>query len=245
MRIIPTRQGLFYFLINFIVFIIGLTYVHNVILLVSFFMFSFFILTMITSHANFKKNLKMNLTLESSFTGEEVKCLGLNHGYTTLPLFHKKRGKYKIEKLRILSTEPYHFFQCYTNLTGPYSYSTYPELYKEEEIKKILNKYLTSKQSGDEFDSFRSFKIGDSLKRIHRKKFSIDGSLLTKNFQNEQKEIFIKSSDYHYPLEEKLKILTSIIVYLDRGKKTWVLDIEGRTFTKLKHALEFMSEYNE
>lgn len=70
--ILPTRNGIYYIIINFLSFMIGLSYRSNIVLLISFILVSYLIMIMVSSNFSLKDMMIKSLKIENNFKSEGI-----------------------------------------------------------------------------------------------------------------------------------------------------------------------------
>lgn len=124
--IIPSRFGFYYIVINFLSFMIGLTYGNNLALLISFILVSYFIMVMINSHFNLKHFNFINLTFNSNFqdNGIGINLISKNDSKNTISdihVYNNRRNEIKFCEIENISgVEEINFKNTIFNLPRGY-----------------------------------------------------------------------------------------------------------------------------
>src|SRR5688572_13081500 len=68
--IVPTKMGLMFIAVNFVIFMMGLTYANNMALMLAFLLFAFLVVNMITANQNLLQLKDPRIKLEDNFAPE-------------------------------------------------------------------------------------------------------------------------------------------------------------------------------
>ncbi len=125
------------------------------------------------------------------------------------PVEGKKRGVANLKRITVETYFPFHLFRAFTYFDLNLKTIVYPE-------KKLLDPFkiieIADEKTGNEDDFYlKNFYPGDSLRRIHWKKYAQTGKLLTKQlFANEELPVQLGFSSEGLLPEQKEKELCSI-----------------------------------
>jgi uncharacterized protein (DUF58 family) len=103
-------------------------------------------------------------------------------------------GKKQVTKFKISTRFPFGFFYVWRYFKCPTEYYIFPKPIGEENLPDSINKGENEGHSrqklGDDFSEHRKFTFGDSMKHIDWKAYARGRSLLTKKFEEGQKNVY-------------------------------------------------------
>ncbi len=264
--ILPTKMGLLYFSVHFILLFMGVGYQNNLILILFGLLSALSVLIMIEAHFHLEKILFHRIEIDDSFLGEfsvmrvkledqanipcfDLKFLSFNLKIQTSfskgeygALFKaQKRGKFELSEISLSSTYPFGFFRVWTYLKVNTSFWVYPSPIARSEIFKSIKDHDEA-----DFDQFKNWSLGDRLNRVAWKKLAQYNQWVVKDFTNEDpKTISLKWEESGQ--ERDLSQLVAYIIYLDENKIDWnLLNVSCpksmSTFEYKKECLRWLSE---
>jgi len=172
-------------------------------------------------------------------------------GKIELPLEGSIRGVSTLKRITLETYFPFHLFRAFTYFDMNLSVIVYPE-------KKLIDAYKTievaDEKTGNEDDFFlKSFYPGDSLRRIHWKKFAQTGKLFTKQlYTTEELPVLLGFSAEDLTPTQKENELCSICFALHElhsaglhyGLALDKISVEpGHSHQHLKNCLRALAEY--
>lgn len=116
----------------------------------------------------------------------------------TLPIERRKRGCYSLPRVKCFSRFPLGLFTCWTYLDFAAEQIVYPapiatRMRLDTDTSSDIANHNILSPGGDEFDSLRQYRIGDSLKQVHWKHAAKSGQWTTKTFQQAQaRPVYLK-----------------------------------------------------
>ena len=160
-----------------------------------------------------------------------------------LPYSYIKRGKNKIEKIKISSRFPFGIIYCWTWLApGKIIVAPKPiKINSTEDIYKYLNKYSNKQTKNDSFDYYRNSIDQDSPKRIDWKKYLSKQIKLTKISSQMNNDQCINIEANHLINNNKeigLQIICGIILFCHQKKLHWNLIFNSHQFFSKKNDYE-------
>lgn len=203
--ILPSKQGSLYLATNFLIFLVGLTYANNIVLLISFILVSFLIIIMIRSHFYLDAIKIENINISSGYEDIGAACT-VNYNSknpnpsfsiwsekSSLLLYKNQNNNYLIKGCikgfyqgsyyKITSDGPLGLFTTWRYKKQNYSFYTYPLRYKDSQTLKIIEAQ-TNEESDSEYKEHLPFEKGMPLTRVDWKRFSKSEELLVKTFSS-------------------------------------------------------------
>lgn len=242
--IIPTIQGLSYLATNFLIFLVGLTYANNIVLLISFILISYFIMTMIKSHfylnsikveslsiqdnhQNVGSIVKVkldktppNLDFEIYSPQNQIKLFKNSQNFT---LQNLKRGLYQGRFYKLTSTGPNNLFRTWRYYNNSYSFYIYPSLLIDQSLLKLLETQININDLQD-YSGHCPFEKGMSIKSIDWKRYSKVDQLFVKTYSSTLPiEIEIDLKDLDGDLETSISKAAWLINFAFNNDFKWSL----------------------
>lgn len=168
-----------------------------------------------------------------------------------LPVKANTRGTSTIGRICIETKFPFHLFRAFNYVELGQKVIVYPE---KRSLDLHKNNSLAEEKNGNEDEQYlKNFHPGDSLKRVHWKKFAQTGKLLTKQMYSDRElPVILEFSREALTKEEKEEELSSICFALHElhsqnihyGLALDTLTIEpGHSHSHLTRCLKALAEY--
>ena len=260
--ILPTQQGFIFVLMFAGIFFGGVNYANSLILSLTFLMISLFMVSMLYTYRNLvglrveagrAENgfagdsvlLALSLTRTGKRTHEAVEFIwdGVVRQridlfkeesipvYLSLPV--KKRGYYRLSRLKIETRYPVGLFKAWSWVQLEMSCWVYPRPVRDRsEINKIASGdgHVMSHEAGlDDFAGLRRYIPGDSLKQVDWKTLARSAQLYTKTFvQSVDEDIWLDWQNFPYATTEaRLSALCYDILYWSAQNQPFGLKLPG------------------
>jgi hypothetical protein len=211
--ILPTKEGLIFFGLQFIFILMGLGYQNNLILLTEFILLVFTVFTMIEAHFYLQtlkiskiiipdiyendplkifweienKENQLMLSYRSFLKNDYIKLSKLGDRIYSNELGFK-RGYYQNNEMTLSSVFPLGFFKVWIYLPLKTEFYVYPSpIHHPSEVLSDDSKTSmhVSQKSGDEdFEALKEWSSGESLSRIHWKKLASHNQWLIKEMNS-------------------------------------------------------------
>lgn len=286
--IFPTLYGGFLlFAIVFILFV-GAIYSNNLVNLLSFFLASIAIVSMVQTHDNLKglklKTIRATSGFAESFISVETtldnpsKATRFNLDVRlpdlefheeiedSIPIaafsrgrFHgvyrtKKRGVYKISRVKISSIYPLGLFYAWTYMDTESLYFVYPKAHGKAPLPFDSVEGETSRFShahGDDFSGHRTFQKADSPRRVDWKAFARGRGTLVKEFKSGYSKSLLLdyTSCAHGNTEERLEQMSQWIEFCRKKEVPFALRLHdvyidtGMGVRHVKKSLEALAQF--
>lgn len=262
--IIPTASGLKYLFINFLLFLIALSFAHNMSLIVNFIMLAYFIIQMLETHKIIYDAKINSLHVENNFSGDplEIFCflekISPSTSLIQLQLIHNEihkeaylessqknhcsfilkylnRGHYKGEKIKISTKGHSKLFYVWRYKKINFDFYVYPAPKKIHLNSNILRSHFS-------FNGELSFK--EHIKyQIPAPSHRIDWKLYAKSLILYQREYTIQDTNnvelnYNFlpgEKEEKLSYLSYLINYCFKHQIRWSLILPNSSLKLGRH----------
>jgi hypothetical protein len=205
--IVPSKDGIIYLLINFTLFLIGLTYANNFTLLICFILFIFFLFIMFDTHqiieeidnlnfiysegssenSTFKFHELPQLVQISIFlnTKEHILKRITNSAHSLFKFTHAKRGIYKNNRFKIYTYGKFNFFYVWTYKPIKNDVIIYPKQ-KPNDESEIYYRNNNAFQGSEEFNFHQLYTVGMNSKRIDWKVYARQNQLYSKMYEENQ-----------------------------------------------------------
>ena len=251
--IIPTKSGMKFLFINFLLFLIALSFANNMALIVSFIMISFFIIQMLETHKIIQEIRFESLQIKDQYAhkASSVYCyflpphLLLRYIQLELPCKQKKistkfkispdnkqniyqfsdlpRGKYDLERIKLFTTGHTSLFYVWTYKSCEEKFYIYPRI-KEKEQKLLASKIEDTFSGELEFKAHKKYFEGQDAQRIDWNLFAKIDQLYKKEYIFEdEKTIELNYNKLNGDKEQKLMVLSYLIKIVFQEKKSWRL----------------------
>ena len=189
------------------------------------------------------KFIPININHKHNKFDIKIKDEEILHKRFYLPYSYIKRGKNKIEKIKISSRFPFGIIYCWTWLApGQIIVAPKPiKINSTEDIYKYLNKYSNKQTKNDSFDYYRNSIDQDSPKRIDWKKYLSKQIKLTKISSQINNDQCINIEANHLINNNKeigLQIICGIILFCHQKKLHWNLIFNSQQFFSKKNDYE-------
>jgi hypothetical protein len=189
------------------------------------------------------KFIPININHKHNKFDIKIKDEEILHKRFHLPYSYIKRGKNKIEKIKISSRFPFGIIYCWTWLApGQIIVAPKPiKINSTEDIYKYLNKYSNKQTKNDSFDYYRNSIDQDSPKRIDWKKYLSKQIKLTKISSQMNNDQCINIEANHLINNNKeigLQIICGIILFCHQKKLHWNLSFNSHQFFSKKNDYE-------
>jgi hypothetical protein len=189
------------------------------------------------------KFIPINISYKHNKFDIKIKDEEILHKRFHLPYSYIKRGKNKIEKIKISSRFPFGIIYCWTWLApGQIIVAPKPiKINSTEDIYKYLNKYSNKQTKNDSFDYYRNSIDQDSPKRIDWKKYLSKQIKLTKISSQMNNDQCINIEANHLINNNKeigLQIICGIILFCHQKKLHWNLSFNSHQFFSKKNDYE-------
>lgn len=207
--IIPSKIGLLYIAVNFVIFMMGLTYANNMTLLMAFLFFSFLVVNMIIANQNLEQVKSVHMDFHSgyapcsqvflSFQGKEAKQVNLAHPQLTFSKekmhpdgsykFHGASGRYLIDRIKLYSHYPAGLFYVWRYYPVAATAYLYPIAKKWDLHQGHFLQNAKIEGSGD-FEGHHKYHSAVNSRRIDWKVFARSEQLYWKKFGGENNHQF-------------------------------------------------------
>lgn len=189
------------------------------------------------------KFIPININHKHNKFDIKIKDEEILHKRFHLPYSYIKRGKNKIEKIKISSRFPFGIIYCWTWLApGQIIVAPKPiKINSTEDIYKYLNKYSKKQTKNDSFDYYRNSIDQDSPKRIDWKKYLSKQIKLTKISSQMNNDQCFNIEANHFINNNKeigLQIICGIILFCHQKKLHWNLTFNSHQFFSKKNDYE-------
>lgn len=214
--ILPTRAGLGFGGLLFVMLLAGLNYANSLALIATFSLASFVLVAMNLCHRNLMGLRISSATPLPAFAGDdavvelslenltsldrfslrmllggrdaELVELDSNHSARLrLPVATRRRGRQRIERIRIDTAFPFGLFRAWTWLHLPIDITVYPRPRGEQETPRGATGREASNgrvSTGvDEWSGLRPFRDGDSPRQVDWKAYAREQPLLVKEYR--------------------------------------------------------------
>jgi len=242
--IIPTREGFTYLLVNFTLFLIGLTYANNFTLLISFILFIFFILIMFQTHGILEEFKERKINIQSATPKNFYLQLNEIPAYINIEYHingphknqklsfkrineHETKSKFKLQnairgfyeqgRFKFFSSGEYGLFYVWSYLKQDSNFYIYPKLIESSSIQNFKKNLITHFGS-NEFAFHSPYMHGMNSKRIDWKVYAKSDQLYAKRY--DQEEDYGQFIDYYLQTgshEEKIS-KTAYLVHKAKQK---------------------------
>lgn len=197
--ILPSRFGLWYILLLILLYLLGTNYQNNLILLMSYMLFSVLLLALALAWRNLhgltvscapvlsayaEEVLMVPVSLHSPQPRQQLQCyfsstaspavLEDNRQQLMVPLATKQRGFLPLPRLTLHSYYPFGLFNCKSLLNLDYHYWVFPKPLTAKSVVISSDTSGSKKNSSEDFDTIRSYQAGDSLKLMLWKRLARD-----------------------------------------------------------------------
>lgn len=198
--ILPSRFGLWYILLLILLYLLGTNYQNNLILLMSYMLFSVLLLSLTLAWRNLynmtvscapvlsayaEEDLMVPVSLQAALPRQQIHCyfnnnqpasFADNSPQVMVPLATGPRGYHSLPRLTIHSYYPFGLFNCKSMLNLDYHYWVFPKPLTTETVNSLGDNSGNKNQVADDFDTIRSYQAGDSLKLMLWKRLARDPS---------------------------------------------------------------------
>jgi len=250
--ILPTRAGLAFAGLLLLMLLAGLNYANSLALFLTFLLAAFALVVMQQCHGNLlgikvlsaaapavfagtRPRLHLTLAspdvrarpqLEAALPQGEVQVANLAaHGEERLelPLPAARRGRLRIERLRLATTHPFGLFRAWTWLHTPVEVLVYPRprgrLPMPAQPAPQRGRRSISGAGDDEWVGLRAFRDGDSPRQVDWKAYAREAPLLVKEYSagGAERRLFDYAQLVDPDIEARLSQLAR-----------WVVDAEAR-----------------
>jgi uncharacterized protein (DUF58 family) len=250
--LLPTRAGVGFAALLLMMLLAGLNYGNSLALFLTFLLGGFVIVTMHQSHRNLlgvriagitpqpgfageKASLHVTLENDSSISRYRIEAAALEKTSTrgelspgarehlTLDIPATRRGRVRIDRMRISSTHPFGLFRTWTWVHAPIELIVYPRphgtLPLPTESGDRHGSIAPAATGSDEWMGLRPFRDGDSPRQVAWKAYARGTPLLVKEYGAAGSDIrlFDFSRLASLPTEARLEQLAR-----------WVVDAEAR-----------------
>lgn len=168
-----------------------------------------------------------------------------------VPVKSNKRGVTQLKRICVETRFPFHLFRAFTYFDLDLKMIVYPEKLSLDVHSETS---LAEEKGGNDDDYYlKNFNPGDSLKRIHWKKYAQTGKLLSKQMiSNEELPVVLGFSSEDLTAAEKEKELSSIcfaLHHLHSQNMNYGLALDkvavepGHSQTHLNNCLRALAEY--
>jgi uncharacterized protein (DUF58 family) len=214
--ILPTRAGLGFGALLFVMLLAGLNYANSLALIATFSLASFVLVAMNLCHRNLMglrissatplpafagDDAVVELSLENvtaldryslfaAINGREAELIELvaNHSARLrMPIATQRRGRQRIDRIRIATDFPFGLFRAWTWLHLPIDLTVYPRPRGEQATPRGASGREASAgrvSSGvDEWSGLRPFRDGDSPRQVDWKAYAREQPLLVKEYR--------------------------------------------------------------
>lgn len=255
--IIPTWGGIKYLMINFLLFLISLSFANNMALIVTFIMISYFIIQMLETHriiqdlkfshlevsdfyadqalkfkAHFKNSIEEYQNINIQLLNEDKKIKGDPSAAFEKSISYDfkqmPRGKYQYNKIKIFTYGTTKLFYVWRFLPIKEEFFIYPTKKAFQENKLTLKNNIST--SGEiDFKEHKKYSHGQSSHRIDWKIFSKIGELYLKDFQFHENQTFnLDFQNFPGEKEERLEFLSYMILNCFQKNIKWSLNLPNQ-----------------
>lgn len=272
--IFPSKFGMWFLALSATLFILGSNYRNNLMLLLSFFLVSLFLVTLMSSFANFAR-LKVQLgRINPVFAGEELIIpLWLSNNSNSAdnvdlpegklhfrfwqsapvisvdPNIHgnpvnllmppRTRGIHTLPRITIEAYYPLGLYRCWTHLRFSADAIVYPQPIQcdfrslTEVTDEDDGQYTQSTAGHDDFDSLKTYVLGEPLHRIAWKQVAKGQGMVSKQFSGNSPEVHWLSASLfpHDDIETVLGKLCHLILTLGKQQRVFGLQLFEHTIT--------------
>ena len=246
--VLPSKFGLAYLFLNSLIYILGVNYQNNLVLLFSYLMVSFLLVNFLFAFLNLRNltlkfnglnpgyvhtSLELNLSI-SNLSGSESVYLSHPNAETRyldkinednlsikLNLRYARRGKKQIDKIKIMSQNPFGLVSAWSYFFVDKSAYIYPTPHSfsihqvvTEPVESEHSSSLNAKKNSEYYQGVRPFTEGDKINRISWKHYAKHQVLASKDFSS------ITANEYVFTLqsvpgnlEQKLQHLSYLITH--------------------------------
>jgi uncharacterized protein (DUF58 family) len=249
--ILPTQDGILFFILLFVLLVMGLGYQNNLILFIVFALVSLVVLMMVDAHFYLLNIRPVKIHIEDIHSGDsplstlyieqevskgevqiQIKDLKI-HGVLKSEerifrgrLSTTKRGVYDVSEVILSSTYPLGFFRVWSYHPLSVRFYVYPNRLKGEWNSFVLNENqhptMTLNAGDEEFEQLKTWDPSIGLSRLDWKKLASKNQWLYADYRG------LSGQNLWYQIpsflsEVELSILAESISYTYEQNKTWRL----------------------
>lgn len=238
--IIPTVNGLKYLMINFLLFIISLSFANNMTLIVTFVMISYFVIQMLETHKIIQELPFSHLILEDQYADipfsfkvhfqnviadakdvhaelikDELSITASSKNIQSQTLSYTSapltRGHYKFHRVKFFTKGTTKLFYVWRYFSADSNVYIYPSK-KIHELPKTHDDNNIALSGDMDFQEFRKYQFGQPSHRIDWKIYAKTHELFTKEFQfHDHQTLKLNYANLPGDKEEKLHFLSYLV----------------------------------
>ncbi len=260
--ILPTRAGLAFAALLFLMLLAGLNYANSLALFLTFLLTAFALVAMQQCHRNLlgaeltaaiapavfahtpgrldvtlaSRGPQARLRLEAALPGGEVVSADVaahEQEHLALPVSAPRRGRVRLERLRLATAHPFGLFRTWTWVHAPLEMVIYPQPRGSLPLPSYgahsSGQRAHAGAGADEWATLRPFRDGDSPRQVDWKAYAREAPLLVKEYtqaQSEQRE-FDFDRLAGLDLEARLSQLARWVVDAEAHGERYALSLPG------------------